>query len=340
MKNIESKYFSRYSIILFAVSVLIFSCTTINNNGNNPDCSGTSIVVNTTFSNSSSSASTGTITVTSPLNSDYTYKLNSGAYQVGSSFSGLAPGTYIITAKNNAGCTGATSVTISGFDCSSTNINVIATATGATSDNGSIAITNPIGSNYLYSINGTTFQSSPIFNNLSPNNYTVIAKDQNGCTGSIILQVLGCNSSNFNGRDTGSHTLFINELNASSLGFGQISSDTLDVSKSGNTANLTSKFFNRTITGVFSSSNCNLITLDSIIFSASDTIKILIPTLPLPGSIWKLYNLRMGGTATVTTTGFTTRINIANGKTNMSAPLDLSNLAGLKMNFRGTFIKL
>jgi gliding motility-associated-like protein len=56
---------------------------------------------------------------------------------------------------------------------------------------GSINISTPLGSQYEYSVDGTTFQSSPIFNNLSSGNYTVTLKNTiTGCqstSGTLIL---------------------------------------------------------------------------------------------------------------------------------------------------------
>ncbi len=47
---------------------------------------------------------------------------------------------------------------------------------------GTIVVTNPVGTNYLYSVDGTNFQSSTIFAGLAPATYLVSAKDSNtGC---------------------------------------------------------------------------------------------------------------------------------------------------------------
>ncbi|HLK29881.1 MAG TPA: T9SS type A sorting domain-containing protein [Puia sp.] len=54
---------------------------------------------------------------------------------------------------------------------------IASTVTNSTcSTTGSIAVTLPTGSSYEYSIDGTTFQSSPSFTNLSPGIYTVYAR--------------------------------------------------------------------------------------------------------------------------------------------------------------------
>jgi len=56
---------------------------------------------------------------------------------------------------------------------------------------GSIAVTTPIGNQYEYSIDGTTFQSNPIFSNLSSGNYTITLKNIiTGCQSSSNTLVL------------------------------------------------------------------------------------------------------------------------------------------------------
>ncbi len=146
-----------------------------------------------------------------------------------------------------------------------------------------------------------------------------------------------CNQAN--GRDTGAHIVFINELNTSSLGLTPIQ-DTLDATVTGSTVSITSTALGRTLTGTIDPSDCNKILLDSVIFSEGDTLKIPTATLPIPGGIVKIWGIRGGGTGTVTPTGSTTRINIVAGKTNISAPIDLTNLNNLKLNLRGTFLNL
>lgn len=47
---------------------------------------------------------------------------------------------------------------------------------------GTITVTSPVGSGLTYSIDGITFQSSPVFNNVAPNNYTITVKNSDNCT--------------------------------------------------------------------------------------------------------------------------------------------------------------
>jgi hypothetical protein len=147
----------------------------------------------------------------------------------------------------------------------------------------------------------------------------------------------GCNEGN--GRDTGAHTVFINELNTTALGLTPIQ-DTLDVVKSGTTYTIASKALGRSLTGKEDPANCNNILLDSVIFDLTDTLRIPTSTLPIPGGVVKIWGIRGGGSGTVTATGSTTRINIVAGKTNISEPIDLTNLNGLKLNLRGNFLNL
>ncbi|MGV9003668.1 T9SS type A sorting domain-containing protein, partial [Flavobacterium sp.] len=56
--------------------------------------------------------STGTIVVTAPTGTNFTYSINGFAYQSGNMFSGLASGTYSIKVKNTAGCISTATVAV------------------------------------------------------------------------------------------------------------------------------------------------------------------------------------------------------------------------------------
>lgn len=58
--------------------------------------------------------SLGTITVTTPIGSGYTYSIG-GAFQGSVNFFNLAASNYTLTAKNADGCTGKVDVTINGY---------------------------------------------------------------------------------------------------------------------------------------------------------------------------------------------------------------------------------
>jgi len=65
---------------------------------------------------------------------------------------------------------------------------------------GTITVSSPVGSGFLYSINGTTFQGSVNFFNLASGNYTVTAKNANGCTGTAAVTLNGYGPKFFNVR--------------------------------------------------------------------------------------------------------------------------------------------
>jgi len=128
------------------------------------------------------SVTTGTITVTSPLGAGLTYSINGTTYQAGTSFSGLAPGSYTARVRNSAGCISAgTNVTINVLPPALT---VSGTAGTITTFGGTTTLTaNATGgtSPYSYSLNGVTFQSSNTFT-ISAGTFTVSVIDANGCT--------------------------------------------------------------------------------------------------------------------------------------------------------------
>ncbi len=81
------------------------------------------------------------------------------------------------------------------------------------------------------------------------------------------------------------------------------------------------------------------VNLDSLILGAGDTIRI--PSGIAPNGTLKIYDLRAGGTGTLDCKTLTTSLKVKAGKTNLGAigPFDLSNLATLNLELRGTFTK-
>lgn len=76
--------------------------------------------------------------------------------------------------------------------CAGVTISVSATVTGTSgvgATNGSISASASGSSGFTFSIDGTTFQSSGLFNNLAAGTYTIVAKNSNGCTGSASFTV-------------------------------------------------------------------------------------------------------------------------------------------------------
>ena len=57
----------------------------------------------------------GTITVTSPIGSGYTYSITGLPYQASTNFFGLAAGNYTLTVKNASNCIGTTAISIKGY---------------------------------------------------------------------------------------------------------------------------------------------------------------------------------------------------------------------------------
>ncbi len=86
--------------------------------------------------------------------------------------------------------------------CAGVTVQVQGTKTdgNATTTNGSITITQPVGSGVTYSINGGAFGASPTFSNLTTGNYTVTAKNASGCSGSAQFSITAfdpCAGKNF-----------------------------------------------------------------------------------------------------------------------------------------------
>ena len=132
---------------------------------------------------------TGTITVTGPTGTGYTYSINGTTFQASPVFAGLAPGSYTITVKNAAGCSVTATITINPVPGAPAAATATVTQPTCTTPTGTITITAPTGTGLEYSINGTTFQTTTSFSGLAPNTYTITVRNATGCTSTATATV-------------------------------------------------------------------------------------------------------------------------------------------------------
>ncbi len=172
-------------------------CTGSTNFSLTDPCTGVIITVTAVTTNPTSAGATnGSINATAAGGTGpIQYRLGTGTYQAGGTFSNLGAGTYSVTARDANGCTGTANFTLSDPNpCAGVVINHNSTVTGhipcSASGTGSI-IANPTGGTgpYTYSLNGGSFQSSGIFNNLTAGNYNLVIRDVNTCNSTASINI-------------------------------------------------------------------------------------------------------------------------------------------------------
>jgi len=148
-----------------------------------------------------------------------TYSIDSGStFHNSGMFNNLAPGTYYVVVHDANNCTTTGSVNVNAAPSPVINAANAVNITCHGYNNGSITINATGGSGALsYSINnGTTYQATNTFTNLTPGNYSILVQDTNGCTdaaAAIIVQpaaiALNTNTANVNcfGGSDGSATV-------------------------------------------------------------------------------------------------------------------------------------
>ncbi|AMM50354.1 hypothetical protein TH61_03010 [Rufibacter sp. DG15C] len=112
----------------------------------------------------------------------YSYSINGTIFQTAASFTGLASGTYTLTAKDANGCLATTSITVGTDKPVAFARSTVASTCG--NSNGSLTITGVTGgfAPFTYSKNGTSFQTSATFTGLAAGTFTITVKDAKGCT--------------------------------------------------------------------------------------------------------------------------------------------------------------
>ncbi len=171
---------------LFSLLIIINGCGEKGGSGPiiPPDpCANKTITVTAVVVNTTTGQSTGSITATGAGSTGLTYQLNTGTFQSSGAFTGLPVGTYIITAKDTDGCTGKATFTVND-PCTAKNITVTATITNAGLGiaNGAINASAAGSTGFTYQLNTGAFQASGNFTGLPIGNYTITAKDGDGCT--------------------------------------------------------------------------------------------------------------------------------------------------------------
>lgn len=95
------------------LGLLFFLSCSKNDSPPPPDpCAGLNYVVDYFKTEAIGSSNNGSFTVNSPVGDTLTYKLGSGTYQASPVFNNLAAGNYVLTIKNQKGCTDTAQFTI------------------------------------------------------------------------------------------------------------------------------------------------------------------------------------------------------------------------------------
>lgn len=134
-----------------------------------------------TATNADCGQTNGAIAVAIPGSVNWQYSLNGGAFQATPSFAGLGPGNYTVAVKDETGCQAEQSVAITTNAAPAIgDLKTTSPRCGSATGEVSVAATGGTGA-LTYSIDGTAFQSQPLFRNLPGGDYTVRVRDVKGC---------------------------------------------------------------------------------------------------------------------------------------------------------------
>ncbi|MBL0355402.1 MAG: gliding motility-associated C-terminal domain-containing protein [Chitinophagaceae bacterium] len=189
---------STYTPSTSSVGTLYFYCRVTNSNG----CTDTSnvsgaLIISPVVATPTASTTiqptctipTGTIVVTAPAGANIQYNIDGGTYQAGGTFTGIAPGSHNITAKNIVtGCVSAVRVvTVNALPPGpATPVASVTVQPNCAVTTGTIVITAPLGANIEYSVGGA-YQASTTFSGLTNGTtYSITAKDiSTGCISAV-----------------------------------------------------------------------------------------------------------------------------------------------------------
>jgi gliding motility-associated-like protein len=110
----------------------------------------------------------------------YFYSIDGINFSTANTFNGLPAGPHTISVRDGSGKTGTASIIL--LDLSGPQITTSITESFCNKNDGSISVNGTGGTPpYAFSLNGTSYLSSPVFSQLAPGTYTVWLKDASGC---------------------------------------------------------------------------------------------------------------------------------------------------------------
>lgn len=112
----------------------------------------------------------------------YTYSLNGGAPQAGTSFTSLAAGNYTVVVSDQQGCTQTIGANVANATGVTDATAQVSNASCGNADGSISVIANGGTAPLSYTLNGGAAQSSNQFSSLTPGIYTVLISDAGGCT--------------------------------------------------------------------------------------------------------------------------------------------------------------
>ncbi|MBU3714553.1 MAG: hypothetical protein FGM46_06345 [Ferruginibacter sp.] len=172
----------------FVICLLVFNSLVGCKNQSIVYCEQSNLALTVTKTDVTSLPGNGVIIAKATGGSRFSYSIEIASNSTGE-FKGLPPGIYTVTVINDLGCTKSDVVNIEtnipGNRCTENNIVISCTPTPSTpcsAPTGTILVGATGSTDFVYSINGGTYQSSNIFNSLAPGNYIIGVKDINRCT--------------------------------------------------------------------------------------------------------------------------------------------------------------
>jgi hypothetical protein len=175
-----------YTVIVKDANGCTFTTSVIVGNLTAP----TALVLSSTLSACATPTGTITIGATTGGTAPYTYSVNGGAYSATASYSGLAAGTYTVSVKDASGCIFTTTIVV-GTVAPPTAVVLTPVNTSYGGTTGSVLIGAVTGGTapYTYNFNSLGFSATTNYTSLAAGTYTVIVKDNNGCTFSTTVVV-------------------------------------------------------------------------------------------------------------------------------------------------------
>src|SRR3954466_4482665 len=130
-------------------------------------------------------ASNGTVTVGAVTGeaAPYTYSINGSAFTATTVYNNLAAGPYTIAVTDNNGCIFTAPAVTVGNTSGPTDVVVTPADAACGASNGTETVGAVTGgvAPYTYSINGSAFTATTVYNNLAAGPYTIAVTDNNGC---------------------------------------------------------------------------------------------------------------------------------------------------------------